>query len=366
MRPERPARQSRLNSIPQYQVWVGKTSRYVQIAFPVPNEYLDSSAIQLLRSAFELYKRDDLTSDLVAHFRKQAALAKSPADAVFPRLALAAILWWNDERDEAVAELTKVAENSRSESELRLDLAELLEQQGERAEALAIADLVQPFDNSTLKRREEIALRLSVQTGNLERAQQAAERLFGLRLDTETQVSLAGQMSQLGLHELAEAMLGRARRRAGNKASALVGLMLQYQRQGKLDVAVQVAMQVLRSTTATRQTNPNVNYPDNPDASRTAAIGVLSRSGKLPQLIERAHEQLKKTPNSIQVHQTLADYFKASGQRDKARAELAKIIELRRMTRPSASRSPPSSCRRGRQPPPSTSTRRSSRRTHRF
>ena len=65
-------------------------------------------------------------------------------------------------------------------------------------------------------------------------------------------------MHQLGQHELAEAVLGRARRRAGNKATALVGLMLQYQRQDKLDVAVQVAMQILRSTTAMRQTNPNV------------------------------------------------------------------------------------------------------------
>ena len=42
-------------------------------------------------------------------------------------------------------------------------------------------------------------------------------------------------MHQLGLHELAEAVLGRARRRAGNKATALVALMLQYQRQGKND-----------------------------------------------------------------------------------------------------------------------------------
>ena len=59
-------------------------------------------------------------------------------------------------------------------------------------------------------------------------------------------------MHQLGLHELAEAVLGRARRRAGNKATALVGLMLQYQRQEKRDEAVQVAMQILRSTSASR------------------------------------------------------------------------------------------------------------------
>ncbi len=253
----------------------------------------------------------------------------TPADAVYPRLCLSYILWWNDDKDEAIAEFTKVAEASRAESDLRLELAELLEQQGERADALALADAVQPLDNATMKRREELALRVSVLTGNLERARQAAERLFGLRLDTDTQVRLAGQMHQLGLHELAEAVLGRARRRAGNKAAALVAMMLQYQRQDKLDVAVQVAMQILRSTTATRQTNPNVYNADNPDAARTAAIGVLSRSGRLAQLIDKANEQLKKTPNAIQLHQALADYYKAAGKRDEARAELAKIVKLR-------------------------------------
>ena len=63
---------------------------------------------------------------------------------------------------------------------------------------------------STLRRREELALRLAVSSGDVERARHAAERLFGLRLDTDTQVILAGQMHQLGLHELADAVLGRA------------------------------------------------------------------------------------------------------------------------------------------------------------
>ena len=320
---------SQVNYVPQYQVWVGKASRYMQIAFPLPNEYLDATSIQVLRTAYEIFKHDDVLSDLVSHFRQQAGAAKTPADQAYPHLALASIMWWNDDKEEAIAEFTKVAQGSKAESELRLDLAELLEQQGERADALAVADSVQPLDNATMKRREELALRLSVLTGDLDRARQAAERLFGLRLDTETQVRLAGQMSQLGQHELAEAVLGRARRRAGNKATALVGLMLQYQRQGKLDVATQVATQILRSTTAIRQTNPNYRPVEDPDASRIAAIGVLARSGRLPELIARAGEQLKKTPSAVGIHQALADYYKASGERDKARDELTKIIALR-------------------------------------
>ena len=273
----------------------------MRISFPKPNEYLDETAIQLLRTAFELYKRDDLLSDLVSHFRRQVDAAPTPTDAIYPRLAQSAIHWWNEDKDEAIAELGKVVALSKSESELRLDLAELLEQQGERSDALALADAVQPLDNTTMKRREELALRLAVLTGDLERARQAAERLFGLRLDTETQVSLAGQMSQLGQHELAEAVLGRARRRAGNKATALVGMMLQYQSQGKPQTAVQVAMQILPLD--------NCDPPDQPKrllcrGSRRQPHRRHRRPGSLrpPASVDRArpgtaHEDSKLDPD---------------------------------------------------------------------
>ena len=66
------------------------------------------------------------------------------------------MLWWGDERDEAIAELTKVVEAARAESELRLDLAELLEQQRGYADGLAVLDAVQPLDNATLEASEEL------------------------------------------------------------------------------------------------------------------------------------------------------------------------------------------------------------------
>ena len=260
-------------------IWVGSSYRSVSIDFPRANEYLDTDAILVLRTAYELYKRDDLLSDLVAHFRRQADAASGPAEANYPRLALSSILWWSDSKEEAIAELTKVVEASRPESDLRLDLAELIEQQADYAGALAMLDAVQPLDNLSLRRREELALRVAVRTGNIDRARQAAERLFGLRLDTDTQIALSAQMHQLGLHELAEALLGRARRRAGNKASALVGLMLQYQRQDKLDQAVQVAMQVLRSTPAapnSSQVRTILTMAEDPAAR---AFGGHQRSG---------------------------------------------------------------------------------------
>ena len=311
-----------------YAIWIGTRSRSVQVPFPQVNEYFDETVIQALRTAHELYNRDDLSSDLISHFRQQGARPATPRDAIYPGIALASLLWWGDEQDEAIVELTKVVEAGPAESELRLDLAELLEQRRGHAEALAVADAVLPLDNATLRRREELALRLAVSSGAVERARHAAERLFGLRLDTETQVLLAGQMHQIGLHELADAVLGRARRRAGNKSTALVALMLQYQRQGKRDEASQVAMQVLRASARGGQA-PTARVAADSEAARTAAIGVLAGSGRLAQLIKRAEDELKNTPNSVQIHQTLADYYTAARQSDKARTELARLAELR-------------------------------------
>ena len=107
--------------------------------------------------------------------------------------------------------------------------------------------------------------------------------------------------------------------------------MLQYQRQEKLDQAVQVAMQILRSTTASRQSAPAsirrrrrprgraarpppASWPD-PAGCPSSSTGPTSSS--------------KKTPNAVQIHQALADYYTAARQPAKARAELVKVVELR-------------------------------------
>ena len=276
------------------------------------------------------YKRDDLVSDLVNHFRQLATDAKTPADASYPRLALASVLWWNDDKDDAIAEFTKVAEASKPESELRLDLAELLEQQGDRAGAMA-----GDRGGAAARQHQDEAPRgagaAAVGCQRRSRARPPGGRAAlrpAARHRHPGQLWRARCISSVCTSWPRPCWAALAAAPATRPASSS-GMMSQYQRQGQLDVAVQVAMQILRSTNATRPANVNLRLVDSPDASRTAAISVLARSGKLPQLIERALEQLKKTPNSIGLHQTLADYYQASGQRDKARDELAKIVALR-------------------------------------
>ena len=305
-------------------IW-GRRRPTSSIDYPTPNPYFDSSAINTLRNAYELYKRDDLTSDLLAHLKAEAAKAIE-ADRTYPLLALGYVEWWNDDKDDAVRDLTLAADAAKGDVELRLGLAELQVKRGEPAEALELVDSVEPLDQKAMQRRELLALRLAVLSGDVERARKASERLFGLRLDADTQIQLAAQMNQLGMHDLAEAVLARARRRAGGNTTALVALMLQYQRQGKTDTAFQVANQILKAGSA-RTFSPNQNNTD--DSAQREAIQVFARSGKLKELIERAETQLKAAPNSVQVLQSLGDYYKAAGDKDKSKATYERLVKLR-------------------------------------
>ena len=204
------------------------------------------------------------------------------------------------------------------------------EQNGDHAGALAMLDSVTPVDTQMMQRREEAALRLAERTGNLERARQAAERLFGLRLDADKQLELAGKMHRLGLTDMAETVLGRAQRQAGNKTATLLRLMTQYQSQNQTDLAVQLARQILRKgpilpSAATTRGGNN----DGTENARSQAIGVLARSGNLKEMIERAEAQLKASPNSIQIHQALVGYYQAAGDKEKLKAALLKMAELK-------------------------------------
>jgi tetratricopeptide (TPR) repeat protein len=306
------------------QLRFGKRYQYFNIDYPSANRYFDQSAIQILRTAFEIYKRDDLVSDLFTHVRKRVEAAPEPAR-VYPLLALGYLHWWNDDKEEAIRTLSRASSEAKDDPDLQLELAEIRLKRNEPDEALALVESVEPLDQRTMQRREIMALHLAVLTGNVPRARKAAERLFNLRLDTDLQVQLAAQMHQLGMHDLAEAVLARARRRAGSNTSTLVGLMQQYQRQNKMDVAVQVAHQILRHAPA-KSFRP---YQDQDDVARREAIQVLARSGKLNDMIGRVESQLKTSPNSVQLLQILAEYHKAAGEPEKARAALERVAQAR-------------------------------------
>jgi predicted Zn-dependent protease len=305
---------------------IGNVRQYLSIDYPVPGAYLDGGAILFLRTAFERFKRDDVLSDLLAHVGRRAdAAAEDTGAELYYRLELNALLYWAGDNDGALRALERAVTLVPGDSELKLTLAEFQAQRGDLATALETVESVEVVDQDLTQRRELLALRLAVQAGRVERARQAAERLFGLRLDSSIQVLLAAQMHQLGMHELAEAVLARARRRAGNNTDALLGLMTQYQRQGNSDAAIQIAHQVLRRSGSSSGLHAaDLDYP-----AQRQAIQLLARLGKLDAIIARLEDQLKQSPESLQLHQSLAAYYRAAGQRDKARDITEAMVRIR-------------------------------------
>src|SRR5262249_44783915 len=62
---------------------------------------------------------------------------------------------------------------------------------------------------------------------------------------------------------------------------------------------------------------------------RQLALNVLKDSGKLNEMIERIEGQLKASPQSIVLYQTLAEYYEASGNHPKVVELLTRVVELR-------------------------------------
>jgi hypothetical protein len=164
-------------SIMMYSPSPNQPTRRGQITYPSPNEYFDAGAIYLLYNAFDMHRRADLASDLFAHLRKQLDAAQG-AEKLHLHLAIAYLHWWSEEKDEALAELAKAIESAPGDHNLVLEVAALREQNSDFDAALTLLDSITPLDTQMMQRREDAALRVAERTGNLDRARQAADRLF--------------------------------------------------------------------------------------------------------------------------------------------------------------------------------------------
>ncbi len=324
--------------------------------FPAPDAHFDLQALSLLRTAFDLFRRDDQLGDLFDLLGRKAEAAVD-AERVDLLLAQGILRWWNDEKEDAARLVARAVDTSAAADPAPLMmLATLHELRSEPAEALASLDAIESVDAQAVQARETQALRLAAASGDVDRARKAAERLFGLRLDSEAQVQLASMMQQLGMRDLADAVLARARRSAGNRPPSLAVLMNQYQAQGKPDQALPIALQILRlrpnnsspagapqpgtnvMTTTVNATGQRIRTVRNnignnamtaDDVARQQAVQVVVGSGKMKDLIARAEAQLERSPNSMQVLGTLAEYAQVAGDRPKTIALYGRMAKAR-------------------------------------
>lgn len=298
-----------------------------RMAFPKPNSHFDYRSITMLRNAFVLYQKAHQSPELVAHFKQQASNPDIGEDQLIFRFGLAYLYWWNNSHDLAFAELEAILKSLPEDFELRLELAELYGSRNNFTKSLEILTAASPVEADLLRRSETMILRVASRVGDTARAREAAKRLFGMRLDMESQIQLASQMRRLGLGEQADAIMARAQKNAGNRIDSLVTLMQECQSQERTEQAIQLAHTIVRRTHS-RGFKARSQGRTQSDVARQQALEVLSEAGQLKLLIERLELQLKDSPNSVVLHQTLAEYYTAAGETAKAKELTTKLAEL--------------------------------------
>ena len=96
---------------------------------------------------------------------------------------LAYVLWWAEQQDEALEILTAASEQLADDPEFRLELAGVHQSRGDLDTAMDMVEAITPRDQKLMQQREMMAMSLAERLGEVDRARQAAERLFGLRLE---------------------------------------------------------------------------------------------------------------------------------------------------------------------------------------
>ncbi|MBN9121659.1 MAG: tetratricopeptide repeat protein, partial [Planctomycetes bacterium] len=135
----------------------GRVGKNYSVTYPSPNEYYDFQLLHLMYTTFAKFRDADLVSDLFAHVKKQAEAAQG-AERMYLYLAVGYMHWWNEEKDEAIAQLGQAMALAPADHNLLLEVAALREQNGEHDAALALLDSVVPLDTQMMQRREETAL----------------------------------------------------------------------------------------------------------------------------------------------------------------------------------------------------------------
>lgn len=322
------------NAAANYQTYYGKTTNQVALTFPPASTEVDSTTIALLRQFYDVFNKNGVTQEMVDRLKERSIQAND--DSLFWDWYLASALWWSDDQDAAMEIVNKIMAESPSEPRTLFRWASLMESREEFEEALAIIERVSPRDQSQLVRRETAALRLAERIGDTDRARQAAERLFSLRLASDAQMQLLPQLRRLGLDAQADALLARIERTSAKQPSTLSNMMNLYQTQGKTEKANQAALTILRQTpspySASQSNNrqsPRYQSSNNRSSERNMALAQLANTGVLVKMTEALKEKLAKTPDSVYTLEQLIEYSKALNQNDKADEYLAQAIALR-------------------------------------
>ena len=322
----RPSQRSKTPTNPRmyYNIRVNNRYERKQVDFPPPSGYFDASTITALHALFETAKSKDSIPAVESAVNSWASDATDDPFLKFARLmAKSSVEYWSGQPTSAAKTLSAAGDLSLGSQYVSLMSARMQYDSGDIRGALKTLNSLQPSNQRMLVDKELSVLELTVSLGDLERAKKSAQKLFALRLQSETEFKLADLMYQLGMREMGDRMMGRIRRKAGGKQDTLVQLMQRYSTAGEMESAVEIARQILRRTQPSRSSN----YRSSENVQHQQALQVLVRGKAIDPLIERYEKLVEKSPRSLKFVNQLAAMYEAAGRRKQAQELRMKSAE---------------------------------------
>ena len=302
-------------------------NRSVEVKAPLSLELIDQTLAQEI-IAIEGIVADKPSSsqviqideDYLQHLTKP--IAGAPASEIKSRNTLAAFAyWWMNQPQKCYNILARLSKQYPDDVNLRIEHARLASELGNDREALDILNDFEPLDSKMLVRKEMAALNLAARINDEERAAQAAERLFGMRIDTRTQLALSEQLRQLGMKDKAAAVLQRLKGGRKQDDSTKIQIAESLIEAGDKDAAAEVAFQLFRSVNRNRSQQGNNEY------YRKRAISLLKSADRLAPLVAMAKRRFDAAPKSATARKELIELYIAAGKKkaaDKLLAEMPK------------------------------------------
>lgn len=303
------------------------TGTYQQLNLQVPlaAERLPSSLVTTLAQAGFASPDSELATKAIDRWKNgDLILADKPQLAQAERelrdVLVAYSNWWTGDVEATYDAVVELSEADPEDNDWWIERARLAAELKMPEASLEALDSINPMDQATLQIRELAAMNLASQLGDLDRAKTAAQRLFGMRLDSNTELALSDQLTRLGMREMAAAVLQRSRRRGGQSVSDLLSLADRYAKAGDKDAAAEIAYSAMRRL--------NRGGERNEDYYRRRAVEKLRLGGRLDAIVRTAEKRVASSPSSLSSKFELAQLYTAAGRKDDADKVFAKIAEL--------------------------------------
>jgi len=293
----------------------------IAITVPLSRGLFDLQTVQMLFTFANQYESNvverkpgekKLPDDILAYLTEIPEEA-SPGEVKTRRCLAAFHDWWNEKPDLCFEKLVALCEEYPNDVDLLIEQARLASELSQPRRALEILDSFSPLDSEMLARKEMAAMNLAAELGDVKRAALAAERLYGLKMETQTQLALIDQLRRLGMQDRATAMLRRLRSNRSQQDDATqLQIARSFLNDGDQLAAAEVAYSVLKRLNRGRSSQNNVEY------YRNQAYEVLRSAGRLEGLIETAEQRLESAPTSTRLKEELAQLYTAAGREEDA------------------------------------------------